>query len=69
MQDRRTAFRVRRAALNLTQMKAARAARIEINRFVRIENGVFDATDAERKRIAKVFKCNPADLFPEQVIA
>lgn len=69
MQDRRTAFRVRRAALDLTQMKVARATGIEINRFVRIENGVFDPTPDEQKAIAKALKCKRTDLFPEQVSA
>jgi predicted transcriptional regulator len=69
MQDRRIAFRVRRAALDLTQRKAADAAGVELNRFVRIENGFTDPTDAEIKRIAKALKSTRADLFPESVSA
>lgn len=68
MQDRRTAFRVRRAALNLTQRKAADAADIEINRFVRIENEYTDPTPAERKAIAKALKAKASDLFPETAV-
>lgn len=69
MQDRRIAFRVRRAALDLTQFKAARAAGLEINRFVRIENGITEPTPAERKAIAKALKAKADELFPEQVTA
>jgi transcriptional regulator with XRE-family HTH domain len=75
MQDRRIAFRVRRAALDLTQRDAANAAGIEFNRYVRIETGVFQPTPDERKAISKALKVKPAelvkafDLFPEQGVS
>jgi predicted transcriptional regulator len=69
MQDRRTAFRVRRAALNLTQLDAARASRIELNRFVRIETGVYDPKPEEVKAISKVLKAKPAELHLDAVSA
>lgn len=69
MQDRRTAFRVRRAALGLTQWEAAKRAGLELNRFMRIENGRFDPTPAERKAIAKALKAGEGDLFREAASA
>ena len=69
MQDRRTAFRVRRAALNFTQRQAADAADIELNRFVRIENEYADPTPAESKRIARALKAKPDELLLGQVSA
>lgn len=67
--DRRTALRVRRAMLDLTQLEVARLAGMHMIRYSRIENSVFDPTPAERKAIAKALKAKADDLFPELVSA
>lgn len=69
MMERRKAMRLRRVELDLTQLEAARKARLDINRYARIENCVFDPTETERKAIAKALKANADDLFPETVPA
>jgi DNA-binding XRE family transcriptional regulator len=63
-------LRVRRAELDITQGKAAKAAGMGRFRFWQIENGDGpDATPAEQKAIAKALKTKAADLFPEAVSA
>jgi DNA-binding XRE family transcriptional regulator len=62
-------LRVRRAELDITQGKAAKAAGLARYRFWQIENEEGPVpTPAERKAIAKALKVKSADdLFPEQV--
>lgn len=67
--DRRTAMRVRRAVLDLTQLEAARLAGMHMLRYARIENGVYEPTPAERKAIAKALKAKADELFSEPVTA
>lgn len=69
MHDRRTAMRVRRAALNLTQLQAARLVGMQMLRWNRIENSYIDPTPEEAKTIAKALKAKRDDLFPETVSA
>lgn len=69
MHDRRIAMRVRRAALDLTQVKAARLAGLTMLRYSRIETGYYDPTPDEQRAIAKALKAKRGDLFPEQVSA
>jgi transcriptional regulator with XRE-family HTH domain len=59
-------LRVRRAELDITQGRAAKAAGMGRYRFWQIENGDGpEATDDEIKNICKALKCKRADLFPE----
>lgn len=67
--DRRTAMRVRRAALNLTQLQASRLVGMHMLRWNRIENSYTDPTPDEQKAIAKALKAKREDLFPELVAA
>jgi transcriptional regulator with XRE-family HTH domain len=62
-------MRIRRAALDLTQFKAARLAGVHPLKFHRIENGIADPTPDERKAIAKALKAKADDLFPDTVSA
>lgn len=67
--ERKIAMRVKRAALELSQIEVAQKAGIQFQRYNRIENGVYDPTPAEAKAIAKALKAKADDLFPEQVSA
>lgn len=60
-------MRVRRAALDLTQLQASRLVGMTMLRWNRIENSYLDPTPDERKAIAKVLKAKADDLFPELV--
>lgn len=62
-------MRVRRAALNLTQLQAARLVGMQMLRWNRIENSYIDPTPAERRAIAKALKAKADELFPEAVSA
>lgn len=62
-------MKIRRAALDLTQFKAARVAGLHPLKYHRIENELLDPTPEEQTAIAKALKCKRADLFPEQVTA
>lgn len=67
--QKRTALRVRRAELDVSQIQVASGAGMGLDRFWRIENGVVEPTPAERKAIAKALKAKADDLFPELVSA
>jgi transcriptional regulator with XRE-family HTH domain len=60
-------LRVLRAEHRLTQMAVARRIRIGTYRYWQIENGYAQATSDERAALAKVFKVNPQEVFPEAV--
>jgi transcriptional regulator with XRE-family HTH domain len=68
---RRRALKLRRVELDLTQMRTARAARMDINRYWRIENGEADPTDDEKKALAKVLKTTVDAIFevPREAVA
>lgn len=63
----RTRLRVLRAEHELSQMDTAAKAKIGLYRYWQIENGYAEATDAERAAIAKVFKVEAGEVFPEAV--
>lgn len=48
-------------------MDTAAKAKIGLYRYWQIENGYAEATDAERAAIAKVFKVEAGEVFPEAV--
>jgi len=61
----RNRLRVLRAEHRLTQMALARRIRVGTYRYWQIENGYTKPTDDERAALAKAFKVEEADVFPE----
>lgn len=60
-------LRVLRAERGLSQMDTAAKAKIALHRYWQIENGYKQPDPDERGALAKVFKVEPADVFPEAV--
>ena len=58
-------LRVQRAERRITQIDTALKAAIPQSRYWRIENGYDEATEAERKRLARVLKTDVDTLFPQ----
>jgi transcriptional regulator with XRE-family HTH domain len=58
-------LRVLRAERGVSQMDIAAKAKIKQNRYWRIENGYATPTKDERAALAKIFKVDLADVFPE----
>lgn len=55
-------YRSRRVDVGKTQVDVASAARMDLYRFFRIENGRAFPKDDEPARLARVLKCDPSDL-------
>lgn len=73
-EDIRKFYRTRRAVIGKTQVDVASAARMDLWRFFRIENGRCFPKDEERSRLARVLKCETRDLpavasLPQESIA
>lgn len=58
-------LRVWRAERHLTQLLLGRKSGVSPTRISFIENCLVDATDAERKHLAKALKVEIAEVFPE----
>ncbi len=60
-------LRMLRADRDISQMDTAVKAKISLYRYWQIENGYVEATTVERAALAKVFKVDQVDIFPELV--
>lgn len=49
----------------MTQLTLARKSGVHVTRLSFIENDLVDATDEERKQLARALKAEIADVFPE----
>lgn len=55
-------YRMRRIAVNKTQLEVETLARLDAGKFWKIENGFYFPDEDERSRLARVLKCDEADL-------
>lgn len=55
-------YRMRRTAIDKTQLEVEALARLDAGRYWKIENGVVFPTDSERARLARVLKCGDDEL-------
>jgi len=62
---KRNRLRVLRADREMTQLTLARKSGVHVTRLSFIENDLVDATDEERKQLARALKAEIADVFPE----
>lgn len=62
-------YRMRRTDVGKTQLQVQSLARLDAGKVWRIENGFCFPDDKERERLARVLKCNEADLPTERVEA
>lgn len=62
-------YRMRRLAVEKTQIEVESLAKLNAGQFWKIENGFIFPTDDERSKLAKVLRVNDAELPSEQPIA
>lgn len=62
-------YRLARTAIDKTQLQVEALARLDAGRYWKIENAFYFPTDDERARLARVFKCNEADIPSERAEA
>lgn len=62
-------LRVLRAERRVSQLDVSLAIHINQNRYWRIENGYTVPTSSERAALAKYFRVNNSDIFPNEIHA
>lgn len=58
----RTQYRMLRVAADKTQLEVEALAHLDVGRYWKIENGMVEPTDDERKAIARVLRVEPSAL-------